>query len=286
MRFTLVAFIILVISGCSATLPKSPATPQETSRWFLANQHPPKGIFLLVHGLNLRPSAMDPLAEKLASNGYHVHRITLRGHNGRTAQLFDEKVWLSEVAQSYQEMRARFPSLPTFVMGYSLGGLTLVRMLESVPPTEYPRAMVLLAPAISLRGVLDALTALHLPPPITWAFPNLAPREYRRYDYTPLFWYSNTLALYRDMDGFKDAHRLAAIPTLVVLNKADEIVSTEGMTRWIERHKLSPSWRIEMVHPVNSKFPLKEHLIIDESSLGQREWLRLSNIIASFLQNA
>lgn len=283
MRVLLVAFIVLIMSGCSATLPASPPAPQESSRWFLSNAHPPKGVFLVVHGLNLRPSAMDPLGATLAANGYHVHRITLHGHNGRTAQLFDENVWLNEVAQSYQEIRTRFPSLPTYVMGYSLGGLTLVRMLESVPPTEYPRAMILLAPAISLRGALDVLSTLHLPPPITWAFLNLAPQEYRRYDYTPLFWYSNTLALYRDMDSFKDAHRLAAIPTLVVLNSEDEIVSPEGTSRWIERHDLSSSWRIEMVRPESSKFPFKEHLIIDESSLGQAEWIRLKNLIARFL---
>lgn len=284
MRTLLIAFVLLVLSGCSATLPASPPAPQESSRWFLANEHPPKGVFLVVHGLNLRPSAMDPLAETLASSGYHVHRITLHGHNGRTAQLFDEKVWLSEVAQSYQEIRTRFPSLPTYVMGYSLGGLTLVRMLESVPPTEYPRAMVLVAPAISLRGALDVLTALHLPPPISWAFPNLAPQEYRRYDFTPLFWYSNTLALYRGMEGHDSLNRLSAIPTLVILNEADEIVSPEGMSRWIERHKLSPSWRTEMVHPESSKFPLKEHLIIDESSLGQAEWSRLRFVMSDFLK--
>lgn len=237
-----------------------------------------------MHGLNLRPSAMDPLAETLASNGYHVHRITLHGHNGRTAEIFDKTVWLNQVTQSYEEIRARFPSLPTYVMGYSLGGLTLVRMLESVPPAEYPQAMVLVAPAISLRGALDVLTALHIPPPITWAFPNLAPQEYRRYDYTPLFWYSNTLALYREMEERDDLNRLAAIPTLVVLNEEDEIVSSAGMARWIARNTLGSSWRVEMAHPETSQFPLKEHLIIDESSLGAAEWSRLKILIANFLR--
>ena len=283
MKSVLILLVAVFMSGCSATLPASPPSPQESSRWFLANQHPPKGVFLVVHGLNLRPSAMDPLSETLAANGYHVHRITLHGHNGRTAQLFDETVWLNEVTRTYEEIRTRFPELPTYVMGYSLGGLTVVRMLESIPPTEYPQGMVLLAPAISLRGALDVLTALHLPPPITWAFPNLAPQEYRRYDYTPLFWYSNTLALYRGIDEGREATRLAAIPTLVVLNEEDEIVSPEGMAQLLERKKLGPSWRIKMVHPKNSQFPRKEHLIIDEASLGQTEWLRLRLLIRDFL---
>jgi esterase/lipase len=217
---------------------------------------------------------MEPLAHELSSQGYLVHRITLQGHNGRSAQVFDEGVWVDEVARSYQEIRNRFPEIPTYLMGYSLGGLILVRMLESVAPTDYPRGMVLLAPAISLRGVLDVVSALRLPPPITWAIPNLAPPEYRRYDYTPLFWYSNTLALYRAIDSFHDVARLAAIPTLVVLNEADEL----------EDHHLTPAWRIEMVQTKESKFPLKEHLIVDEASLGQAEWSRLRGVIGDFLE--
>jgi len=229
---------------------------------------------------------MDPLAETLASNGYLVHRITLHGHNGRTSQIFDETVWLNEVTQSYQEIRTRFPELSTYVMGYSLGGLTVTTMVESLPPAEYPRGIILLAPAISLRGVIDVLTALHLPPPITWALPNLAPKEYRRYDYTPLFWYSNTLALYRDVNDLTDIERLGRIPTMVVLNEADEIVSPEGTARWINTHHLSPSWRIEMVHPTESQLPFKEHLIIDEASLGSAEWSRLRSLITDFLKGA
>jgi len=285
MRFYLTALTIFLLSACSATWPASPPSPQEGSRWFIATKHPPKGVVLIVHGLNLRPSAMDPLSKELASIGYIVHRITLHGHNGRNSQLFGEKVWLHEVAQSYQEIRTRFPELPTYVMGYSLGGLTLMTMVEALPPIEYPRGMILLAPAISLRGELDALTALHLPPPITWAVPNLTPEEYRRYDYTPLFWYSNTLDLYRNVDELNDVERLGTIPTMVVLNESDEIVSPEGTARWIEDHHLSPSWRIDMVHPDNSQFPLKKHLIIDEPSLGHGEWMRLLTLIANFLKS-
>jgi alpha-beta hydrolase superfamily lysophospholipase len=212
--------------------------------------------------------------------------MTLREHNGRTSQIFDEKVWLNEVAQSYQDIRSRFPHLPTYVMGYSLGGLTLITMLESISPHTYPRAMILIAPAVALRGFLDVSAFLHLPPPITWAFPNLAPPEYRRYDYTPLFWYSNTLALYRNLGHLQNIKQLATIPTLVVLNEDDEIVSTKATVAWIDENNLSPSWRVEMFHPENSQFPLKEHLIIDEASLGRREWARLRQLIARFLDEA
>lgn len=274
---------LLVLNGCSATLPATPSSPQESSRWFVTTTEPPRGVILLVHGLNVRPSAMDPLATTLASEGYHVHRITLHGHNGRNAEIFDENVWVQDLSSAYQDMRARFPNVPTYLMGYSLGGLALVTMLDSTPPDQYPRAIVLLAPSISLRGALDVATTLHVPPPVTWAVPNLTPRSYQRYEYTPLFWYSNTLALYRKVASIKNSEKLRSIPTLVILNEADELVSATGTSRWIKEHNLESSWRIEMVDTKGAEVRLKEHLIIDQRSLGQKEWSRLNAAIENFL---
>lgn len=283
MRNVLMLLTLFILNGCSATLPASPSSPQESSRWFVTTTEPPRGVILLVHGLNLRPSAMDPLATTLASEGYHVYRITLHGHNGRSAEIFDESVWVQDIASAYQDIRARFPHVPTYLMGYSLGGLALVTMLDSAPSDQYPRAMVLLAPAISLRSTLDIGTALHVPPPITWAIPNITPRSYQRYEYTPLFWYSNTLALYRKAASITNIEKLRSIPTLVILNEADELVSATGTSRWIKEHNLESSWRIEMVDTKGAETKLKEHLIIDQRSLGQKGWSRLNAVIENFL---
>jgi hypothetical protein len=143
--------------------------------------------------------------------------------------------------------------------------------------------MVLLAPAISLRSTLDIGTALHVPPPITWAIPNITPRSYQRYEYTPLFWYSNTLALYRKAASITNIEKLRSIPTLVILNEADELVSATGTSRWIKEHNLESSWRIEMVDTKGAETKLKEHLIIDQRSLGQKGWSRLNAVIENFL---
>lgn len=283
MRTVLMLLTLLILNGCSATLPASPSSAQESSRWFVTTTEPPRGVILLVHGLNARPSAMDPLATTLASEGYHVYRITLHGHNGRTSEIFDESVWVQDISSAYQDIRARFPNVPTYLMGYSLGGLALVSMLDSIPPEHYPKAMVLLAPSISLRGALDVATTLRLPPPITWAVPNLTPRSYQRYEYTPLFWYSNTLALYRNAAELTDIEKLHSIPTLVILNEADELVSAAGTSQWIKEHNLESSWRVEMVDTKGAEMRLKEHLIIDQRSLGQKEWSRLNAAIENFL---
>lgn len=283
MRTVLMLLALLILNACSATLPASPSSPRESSRWFVTTTEPLRGVILLIHGLNVRPSAMDPLATTLASEGYHVHRITLHGHNGRTAEIFDENVWMRDLSSAYKDIRTRFPNVPTYLMGYSLGGLALVTMLDSTPPDQYPQAMVLLAPSISLRGALNIATTLHFPPPISWAIPNLTPRSYQRYEYTPLFWYSNTLALYRNAASLKNIEHLRSIPTLVILNEADELVSAAGTSRWIKEHNLESSWRIEVVDTKGAETRLKEHLIIDERSLGQKEWSRLNGVISNFL---
>ena len=84
----------------------------------------------MVHGLNMRPSAMDPFCELLAESGLHSYRITLTGHNEPNKEVFDETVWVDDVARAYKEVRAEFPELPTYVVGYSLGGLLATHVID------------------------------------------------------------------------------------------------------------------------------------------------------------
>lgn len=279
----LATLLIFLMSGCVRPSAPIPPNPNEIPRWTFSTESKPKGVFLVVHGLNVRPSALDPLCGFLASQGYHSYRMTLRGHNETLNDSFDVSEWQRDVVTAYTSTRSRFPHLPVFVLGYSIGGLLLTNMFDNVPSLPTPGGMVLLAPAISLRTWIDIPTALQIPPPLSWSIPNLAPKAYRRYELTPLFWYSNALALYGTMDSIKNAPRLKQIQTLVVLNPDDELVSTQGTERWIEKQNLAPAWRIELIHPNTPEPFLKEHLILDQTSLGTDEWMRIKSLISSFL---
>ena len=270
-------------SGCVKPAAPIPPNDAEAPRWTFTTEASPKGVFLVVHGLNLRPSALDPLCGFLASQGYHSYRMTLKGHNEPSGEIFDGAEWLRDVEAAYALSHERFPKLPVYALGYSIGGLLLTTMVEENPESLRPKGMILLAPAISLRTFFDVAGGLGLPPSTSWSVPNVAPAAYRRYELTPIFWYSNTLELYSKMQRSTNASHLKSVPTLIVLNPDDELVSESGVERFVSKNAISPEWRIALVHPEPVEKGLKEHLIIDSTSLGQQEWRRLKTLIANFL---
>lgn len=210
--------------------------------------------------------------------------MTLRGHNEPAGEIFEATEWQRDVEQAYKLTHERFPKLPVYALGYSIGGLLLTSMVEENPQSHRPQGMILLAPAISLRTIFDIASELGLPPRTSWSVPNVAPPAYRRYELTPIFWYSNTLELYSMMERSSYTSRLKSLPTLIVLNPRDELVSDGGVERFVSKNGLSPEWRIALVHPAPEEQSLKEHLIIDPTCLGTKEWERLKALIADFLE--
>jgi hypothetical protein len=73
------------------------------------------------------------------------------------------------------------------------------------------------------------------------------------------------------------------VPALIFLNPRDELVSPSGTTSWIESNGLQSTWRIVEVHPRSASSEMAEHLIIDEPSLGESEWRRVTDEMNSFL---
>lgn len=262
-----------------------PHSQREEPRWRSARSRPVRGVALVVHGLNMRPSALDPFCEFLADMGLHSYRMTLTGHNEAKNGVFSEAVWVDDVQKAYSQVRAEFPELPTYIVGYSLGGLLVTHAVDELPEQQRPRAMVLLAPALSLRALLDVLTFAGLPPAHFWSVPNIAPDPYRRYPTTPLFWYSNTLTLYEETDTLKHAGMLRTLPTLIVVNPEDELVSESGLREWIRHNDLAPHWRVFEVHTDPNAPHLAEHIIVDERSLGPTEWGRMTEAIRDFMTN-
>lgn len=274
---------LVILTGCVTASPSNIHLQREEPRWRSATVHPVRGVALVVHGLNMRPSAMDPFCEFLGELGLHSYRITLTGHNQPTTGVFDETVWVDDVIKAYKEVRAEFPHLPTYVVGYSLGGLLVTHALDDLSMDTHPHALVLLAPAISLRTPLALLADVGLPPALSLSVPNIAPDLYRRYPITPLFWYSNTLTLSEETRTLQHAQSLKEIPTLIALNPADELISESGTTEWITLNNLAPEWRTFVIHKDTEGRHLPEHVIVDERSLGTAEWGRMKGTIGEFI---
>jgi alpha-beta hydrolase superfamily lysophospholipase len=225
---------------------------------------------------------MDPIAHHIQQLGYHTYRITLRGHERSTEDTFRSSAWEHDLESALHDVTSKHPHLPLHIIGYSLGGLLTTRVIDQASKVT-PASVILLAPALSLRAFPQVGYVLTLFPQQVWSIPNIAPRYYRRFARTPVFWYQNTFELYSKTRTLSSRTRLSKIPTLVIANPRDELVSFVGLRSWLRDNSLEESWRIEPIRPKPKNPFIPEHVIIDENSLGNSEWNNLQTLMKEFL---
>lgn len=283
----LILFLVCGLLGCAVCPPQAadddPDGEYERPRWFSAGREPGRGVIIAVHGLNQRPSGIDQMSVAFAARGFQVYRIVLSGHERRSVEVFPAHRWTQEVLDAVRVAHMRYPTQPLFIVGYSLGGLAAVSALLKFPEIN-PQKVILLAPALSLRtAVLTARWFTHLPAQ-TARVPNLAPRSYRRFGETPIFWYLNLFQLYDEVQPPLCSPRLKEISALVVLHPYDELVSSSGVVEWLKETGLAGHWRVEQLTPGLGDPSLPAHLIVDGVSLGDGEWERMRSLMLNFLE--
>ncbi len=85
----------------------------------------PKAVVALVHGLGEHSGRYPLLVERLPAAGYALSAFDLRGH-GRTggprlyASSFEDL--MGDIDRHIEQSRLRFPRMPLFLYGHSLGG--------------------------------------------------------------------------------------------------------------------------------------------------------------------
>ena len=282
----LIVTVTLLASACCRVAPPPFKSSPLAPKWSLSDVVKPKGVFLVLHGLNQDPRSLDQLSHELTLLGFHAFRPVLTGHLEKTAESFPPEYWLSDVKNGLQTIQKRYPDLPISILGYSLGGALATLAASETDPSHRPHSMVLIAPALSLRWPLDLITYLDLTPRSTLGSPSWAPEAYRRFATTPLFWYANTLDLYEQVETSPSIAELRSVPTLVILNPKDELVSPGGVRDWLAARQLQPAWGVHEINPKPSERTIPEHLMVDEHSLGATEWRTLLSDIRSFLETS
>lgn len=280
--FPLAIATAFTVSACSVCRFHPAPAVQEQAEIALTTTPKPRGAFLVIHGLNQRPTSMNPLCEYLRTLGFHTYRITLRGHDQLSETTFSPEQWEHDVLNGYATLRTRFPDLPIYVVGYSLGGLLATKTLDT-HPNFAPHRMILFAPGLSFRFLVQSGYLLQALPPLTIGLPNLSPTEYKRFQNTPLFWYQNIFTLYTGTREVTHPRRFRATPTIIFLNPTDELVSLSGIENWIEDNQIAESWKVIPVHRTPLKPFVAEHIVIDEQSLGHEEWGRIKGLIGRFV---
>lgn len=85
----------------------------------------PKALIVVVHGLSEHTGRYGPLIKHFYNLGYAVAVYDQRGHGqseGERGHIASFQDLLSDLAAFLEHVRKRFPDLPLFLLGHSLGG--------------------------------------------------------------------------------------------------------------------------------------------------------------------
>jgi esterase/lipase len=266
--------------------------PKELNEWFLT-EGTKKGVILTLHGLNNRPSSMNSLIRFFNSQGLDVLRGALSGHRGS----LDEgknlllKDWERETKDLYNLAlkKALQLNVPLYLNCYSMGCLVLVNLIESLDKDTSKnriRKILFISPALKVRDpflffyqIVDTLL------PSDWILPSFNLKEYRSQDGTSVASYQaffKLLKKHQELSLFLKK-KLATIPSLILMNPKDELLSFSDLKNFIKDNGLK-SWKMISIDNSKSKNSKKiSHLLLDEKSVGHHEWKRMKKEMANFL---
>jgi len=242
------------------------------------------GVALVIHGLNLRPDKMKSIIALLTNSGIDVLNLSLRGHGrnysheGKIAEskariesfkTVSYELWIDETRRAYQHARkwSDEKNVSLFFIGFSLGGLIGADLLASYPDVRFDK-MVLLAPAFKLHGINYIVKLLSPFPRLV--VPSFSSAFYRMNNGTPMAAYNTLFETLRHF--YKHMGPKLNIPTIIFIDKQDELVSYQGLKRMVEKEKLR-QWKFHLVQKEKTGVKVKmKHIIIDEQSVGKNIW--------------
>ena len=259
------------------------AEPTYTLQWYRESAGSVCGVALVLHGLNVDPQRMEPLAQALNSFGIEALRCSLMGHganylplpgvsaaDARLASLrrVTSSLWLDEVraACAIAAQRAAQQGVPLYLLGFSLGGLLGCTAMLSAADVHFDR-LVLLAPALAIHRRSRVLTLLARWPQLV--IPSATPAAYRANPGTTVAAYNALYAAQalceRELDG-----RLN-VPALLFVDPQDELVSAAGLEQLVASRRLT-RWQFHLVHKGAGACTRYHHLLIDSPSVGPDVW--------------
>lgn len=267
----------------------SPSVNEQTLVWREASgARTASTVALLVHGLNVNPLRMDPLAHELNSWGAATLRCTLSGHanslpagEARLASLrqVTYELWREEAEAAYRvaAQQAERRSVPLVLVAFSLGALIGCTAVLHSANMQFAK-LVLYAPALRIRRrsrILELLS--HWPQLVV---PSLSPAAYRANAGTPIAAYNALFAAQRDFE--RQAGPRLNVPTLVFADPRDEMVSYRGLHQLIAEHGLT-QWQLQPVQKSADANTSYHHLLIDRESVGHAAWRQMMAQMRSHL---
>lgn len=267
-------------------------------RWY-QRKNPAKlnGVALVIHGLNGRPDKMESIIAEMTAAGIDCLNLSLRGHGENYSPLNNTdsaearmqafksvsyQLWRTETYQAYRQVKKRSNRYGTclFFVGFSMGGLLGVDLFTSNPYIKFDKT-VLFAPALKMHTRNYLLKTMSPFPGLV--VPSFASGSYRANKGTPMAAYN---ALFEAAKHFeKNLDPKINVPTLVFIDKQDELISFSGLKNMIQKQNLD-QWNL---HPVTKDKTATEiemhHIIIDEASVGKHMWKEIVDKTITHLLN-
>ncbi len=265
-------------------------------RWYNSkNAAETRGVALVIHGLNLRPAKMESIINRLTATGIDALNLSLQGHGENyfhddqsdkaeaRLQSFKEvsyKLWIEETRDAYRVAKRRSDqqNVPLFLVGFSVGGLMGADLFATAPEVEFDK-MVLFAPALKMHLRNYIIRVLSPFPGLS--IPSLMLGSYQSNEKTPMAAYN---ALFESLKHFEEnAGPKLNIPTLIFIDKKDELVSYSSLKKMVKNENLD-QWQFYIVQKEPTKRSTKiYHLIIDAPSTGENVWKDMMDAMAAHL---
>ena len=118
----------------------------------------PKAVLLLVHGFGEHAGRYNNMAEYFLSRDIAVISYDLRGHglsDGKRGLLLSWEEFRGDLQAVDNEVVLRYPAIPLFLFGHSLGGTMILDYILS--SSIIPRGAIISAPALGTPGISPVL---------------------------------------------------------------------------------------------------------------------------------
>jgi esterase/lipase len=251
--------------------------------FFASGIQPVKAVTIAVPGLNMKPTAFLEIVNFLTQKGSDVILVHLTGHRNDSQNLSEitRHAWLTDLLEAHHHAGTLVKNnpKPLYLIGFSLGALVNLDVMSHYPGIVHYDKMVLLAPAIALRR-RSHLIKFFFPLGRKFGIPSRQPKEYRFRDKTPVQAYKVLLQMKKSIEN--QNYLNLNIPTMVVIDENDELISLENLKKIINKDQLT-HWH---VYTLDCQYVGKDtgyhHLIIDENTMGTDNWYRFQSRIEVF----
>lgn len=262
-------------------------------RWFETDpgesHQPDAGVFLVIHGLNLKSEKLESYGRVIRQLGYHVLLVTLRGHGGNTQEFKQVKStdWQTDLMDAYSVASVRagaFANQKINLLTFSTGGAVAALFQLKAASTINFDKVIHISPAFKLGRLANLVR--WLTPFKFLSLVSLNSKEYRAHAFTPIAAY-NALLKTIDELNINIAHSADQLnrPTLVIADPKDELIDVGFVSKLVSTWALK-SWKLQLVDATanSKKIAAPHHSLIDENLVGPAEWNKITTAISTFLK--